>query len=224
VKTEQDLIDAGRAAAAEGLRLWHLDVRDPSARSLVQGDPEAMRWRTVIDELHKSAGWGGSTPYPGDKVGEQWCGFFAAHCWRAAGLDPKWLASFFASTIRLQAWGQYAPWGTKANPPPAKGAPRRLVARLGRESKPADLPFTPREGDIVVVGDGSPAAGDHITIATGVDLARGIIHTVEGNGSGNGPDGKSRHGIVVAERPIGGPGYCVRWIYRPAPSDLAEVI
>jgi len=221
MKTDRDLELAGEDAAAEGLRLWHLDVRDPSARSLVEGNPEAIRWRAVIDDIHKAAGWGSRTPYPGDGVGEQWCGFTAAKMWREAGIDPKWLPSFFASTIRLQAWGQYAPWGANANPPPAKGAPRRLVAKLGRESKWADLPFTPRAGDIVVVGDGSPAAGDHIGVATGIDIARGIIRTVEGNGSGNGPDGKHRHGIVVAERAIGGPGYCVRWIYRPAPGDLA---
>jgi len=229
MKTDVELAEAGRNVVVEGLRLWHLDVIDPMPGDLAPplGTPaaqsrhaRALHSRKVIDSILVAAGWDWKVPYAGNRRGPEWCGFFAAACWRAAGIDPKWLAPFFASTLRLHAWAHYRNWNDKPNPPPAAGLQRRLVAKLGPDSTVKSLPFVPREGDIVIVGDGNPADGDHITIATGVDLERGIIRTVEGNGTGNGPDGNHREGIVVAERRIGGPGYCVRWVYRPAPSDL----
>ncbi len=222
MKTEQDLIDAGKAAAIEGLRLFHLDVRDPSAPALAAKDAEALRWREIIDDIFRAAGWGADTPYPGNRVGREWCGFFAAKCWREAGMDPRWLAAFLAGTLRLVSWGGYRSWRHYKNPPPKAGDPRRLVAKLGRASLPADLPFVVREGDIVVVGDGTPAEGEHITIALGGVTAAGGIMTVSGNGGGNGPDGKHREGIVIREYKIGGPGRVVLYVYRPALTDISS--
>jgi hypothetical protein len=220
VKTEAELVEAGRAAVVEGLRLWHLDVVDPSPRALADGDQRALEDRKVIDSILIAGGWDWMVPYAGNRRGPEWCGFFAAACWRAAGIDPKWLAPFFASTLRLHAWGHYRNWNDKANPLPAAGEQRRLVARLDRHSTVKSLPFIPREGDIVIVGDGNPAEGDHITITTGFDAEAGLVLTVEGNGGGLGPDGKRREGIVTGRRPIGIEPHCVRWIYRPSPSDL----
>ena len=86
------------------------------------------------------------------------------------------------------------------------------------------LTFTPRAGDIGLVGDGTPAYGDHVVLVERYDERRRILHTVEGNGLGVGPTGKRRQGIVRAERPIGKRGghpYHLRRLIRPGLSDLA---
>ena len=236
MKTDAELEEAGRAALAEGLRLWHLDIGDPAPQYLAEPhlwpSPQwlllherALRWRAVIDDILKSAGWGAQTPYAGNGKGPEWCGLFAAKCWREAGLDPKWLASFFASTYRLHLWAHYLPFNQHVNPAPALGEPRRLVAKLGPSSTPRDLPFVVRHGDIVVIGGPhDESVGRHIEVARGTDLARGVILTVGGNAWGNVPDGKSREGIVIGERHIGGTGDHVMWIYRPAPGDLEAAV
>jgi hypothetical protein len=234
VNTDTELAEAGKAAAAEGLRLFHLDVVDPWPVDLLppptgnlarlRAHTRAVESRIIIDGIFEAAGWGADTPYPGNRRGREWCGFFAAACWRAAGMDPKWLAPFFASTLRLGSWVRYRDWNKYKNPAPPTGAPRRLVAKLDRESSVDSLPFAVREGDIVIVGDGSPAEGEHITIALGGVTSRRTILTVSGNGGGNGPDGKSREGVVLREYAIGGTGRIVLWVYRPAPSDLEPVL
>jgi hypothetical protein len=239
MKTDAELEQAGEAAVAEGLRLWGLNVGDPAARFLIPPHPgadtqylamyeRASRWREVIDEVYKAAGWGAATPYAGNGVGNaaQWCGFFGAACWRAAGIDPKWLAPFFASTVRLYNWARYLPFNQHKNDPaPKDGEPRRLIAKLGPDSTPADLPFPVRQGDIVIIGGPHDRpedriVGRHITIARGVDLSRRVILTVEANAFGTLHDGRYGEGIVISERKIGGAGDHVMWIYRPAPNDL----
>jgi hypothetical protein len=238
--TDAELAEAGRAAVAEGMRLWRLDVGDPAPQFLAEPHKDAtpkwielhqraVRWRETIDEVYTAAGWGASTPYRGNNVGvaAQWCGFFAAACWKAAGIDPKWLAPFFASTVRLYNWAHYRPFNQHKNvPEPKPGEPRRLVAKLGPGSKSADVPFAVREGDIVVIGGPhDEAVGRHITIARGpVDVARSVIPTIEGNGWGKAPVGPDREGIVMGERHIGGNGDHVMWIYRPAPSDIEPAV
>jgi hypothetical protein len=214
-----------------------LDIGDPAPRFLspapdgltsdqlakhVTLHARALRWRQTIDLVHQSAGWGSDTPYKGNGRGREWCGFFAAHCWRAAGIDPKWLAPFYASTLRLYNWAHYRPWNQHQNPAPAKGDPRRLVLKLDTASRAKELAWEPRPGDIVVIGSNPEhPEGRHICIATGFDADRSIISTVEGNGYGTGPDGHKREGIVVGERKIGGgPGDVVLWVYRPAVTDL----
>jgi len=80
---------------------------------------------------------------------------------------------------------------------------------------------SPRAGDIVVVGDGVPGAGDHITVLVSFDAATGTFRTISGNGGGLGPDGNRREGVVKADF-IAAPasGYRVLWVYRPALGDL----
>jgi hypothetical protein len=229
--TDEDLVEAGKNAAAEGLRLWHLDVRDPSVADLAAHKPEALRWRDVIDGICKRTGWAGFTPYKGNHAGLEWCGVTADDCWLTAGLAPRWNAEWFGSTHRLFAWAHYLtnPASARANPPPSAGEQRRMAAKLGPTSKVTDLPFAIREGDVIVIGRPTDlekllVVGRHIEIAIGVDLERAIVHTVGGNAGGNGPDGKPREGITVSERHIGPGGLHgdhVKWIYRPAPGDLA---
>lgn len=217
--TDAELHEAGRAAVVEGLRLWHLDIIDPKRSD---DSEHAARSRADIDEILRASGWGWQIPYKGDGQLE-WCGLFVAACWRAAGIDPKWLATYFASTYRLNVWATYRSMNDRnPNPEPAPAAPRRLIAKLDEHS--SSLPFAPREGDILTIGDGNPIDGDHICLVRSFDSGRCVFHTIEGNGTGTGPDGKRRQGVVTAERRLGGEGYCARRLIRPAPSDIEPVL
>ena len=205
---------AGRRAVMEAARLWRLDVYDPKARDKSE---HAERSRRVIDEILMAAGWEWQVPYRGDGQVE-WCGLFAAACWRAAGIDPKWLATYFASTYRLDLWARYRAFAAdKPNPRPDRG-PWRQIANLDRTSKV--LPWEPRAGDVLMIGDGSPEFGDHICLVESYDADRRVFATIEGNGVGVGPDGKRRQGIVRGERHLGGGGYCARRLIRSAAGDL----
>lgn len=205
---------AGSLAVAEAQRLWSLDVIDPRRTDT---STRAVQSRAVIDEILRASGWTWEIPYKGDGQVE-WCGLFAAACWRRAGIDPRWLATFWASTLRLSSWFQGKHW----NGAPA-GGPRPHVF-LDASSKPSACRLNdtsiPRPGDIVIVGDGSPAAGDHITLCESYDAATGTFRTLSGNGGGIGPDGRRRQGVVRADFKVGGGGYCVRLVGRPLPGDL----
>ncbi len=203
----------GELAIAEALRLWRLDVYDPKASDK---SSHAAASREVIDGLLRACGWGWQVPYRGNGQIE-WCGIFAGACWRKAGLDPKWLATYFASTYRLDLWARYRTFNPRhPNPRPQSGA--RLLAELDASS--TAIPFAPEAGDILLIGDGSPACGDHITLVERYDASRRVFFTIEGNGTGVGPAGNRREGIVRAERRLGGGGYCARRLIRPADWDF----
>lgn len=217
-KGETAVVTAGELAASEAERLWALDIIDPPKGSK---DPRARLSLETINEILHETGWSWAGPYLGNGS-PQWCGLFAGKCWRAAGLDPKWLATFWASTIRLDNWAKGEHWnGTKA------GGPRPMIT-LRRTSKPRDCVFpdgsVPRRGDVVVVGDGNPVQGDHITICVAYDPATGIITTISGNGGGAGPDGRLREGISKRNYRVGSvDGYTVLRVYRPIVSDLLAI-
>lgn len=210
---DERLAAAGRAAIAEAEHLWRMDVYDPKASDKT---PHGQRSRDVITRILMDAGWGWAAPYKGDGH-VAWCGLFAATCWRVAGIDPSMLATFWASTIRLHCWAHYKPFNGKSNAKPADG-PYRLATKITRTTR--ELPFAPRAGDILIIGDGKPAEGDHICLVASYDPETRVFRTIEGNGMGMGPTGKRREGIVKAERPIDGIGYSAMWLYRPAPSDI----
>jgi hypothetical protein len=210
----RDIIEAGQVAMSEALRLWSADVYDPQRSDK---SAAADHSRRVIDEIIMAAGWEWQVPYKGDGQVE-WCGLFAAACWRAAGLDTKWLATYFASTYRLDTWARYRDFNPdKPNKKPAQG-PYRLIADFDAHS--TSVPWEPQAGDILMIGDGNPAMGDHITLVVSYDPTRKVFATLEGNGVGLGPDGKRRQGIVRGLRNLGGQGYCARRLIRPAVSDL----
>lgn len=212
------LARAGELAIAEAVRLWKLDVYDPP-----YGDsrPRAKFCLEVINDIIRRAGWGWVT-YKGNGP-PQWCGLFAAACWRTAGIDPGWLATFWASTLRLSYWVCYRAWNkTPAGAPSANGS--RQWLRVERDMPIDEMRFrdgtAPRAGDIVIVGDGTPAEGDHITLLVELD-ATGTFHTISGNGGGVGPDGRRREGIVKTDyRADAERGYRVLWVYRPGVDDL----
>ncbi len=207
------LEEAGRAAAAEAERLWHLDVFDPPIGSKA---PRAAFCLAEIEDIIEVNGWGWALPYRGDGP-PQWCGMFAGACWIPAGLDDSWLPTYFASTHRLSCWGTYQRFDSKGkqNPKPGAGVERRLYIDL---TKPLPPDVTPRRGDIVIVGDGDPTVGDHVTICVGFDGAG--FDTISGNGGGAGPNGDTRQGISRRTYFIGQKGYKPLWLVRPATGDL----
>lgn len=203
---------AGRAAVTAAARLWSLDAYNAQPNDTSN---HGVASRKVIDEILKACGWPWEVPYNGRF---KYCGLFVGRAWLEAGLDPKWIATYFASTIRLDMWARYRSFDEKhPNDKPAPG-PRRLLAELNPAS--LRIPFAPRAGDILMIGDGDPAAGDHVTLVEAYDAESRTFRTIEGNGGGLGPDGKRRMGIVRAVRSLGGGGYCARRLIRPAPSDL----
>jgi hypothetical protein len=213
------LVAAGERAVTEAERMWALDVIDP------QSDDRSKRAamsRAVIDDCLRAAGWSWQVPYKGDGQVE-WCGIYAAACWRAAGINPKWLATFWASTYRLDLWVRYKAFENKtAGTRPAAGG--RMLIDLDRNSTPGHAKYAdgtpPRAGDVCIVGDGTPAVGDHITLVMSFDARTGIVKTISGNGGGIGPDGKRRHGIVKTDYHIGGSGFRVMRFIRPGADDL----
>lgn len=213
-----DITTAGQKALDEAHRLFNLDVYDPPANMTGIG---ADRSRKVIDEILTTAGWVWEVPFKGPSAVE-WCGLFAGACWHAAGLDQKWLATYFASTYRLDLWGQYESFDAKhPNPRPTDGD-RRLMANLNQAS--SSLPWQPMPGDILMIGDGTPPMGEHITIVESYDAVTKVFTTISGNGVGLGPDGKRRQGIVRATAHLGGGGYCARRLIRPAASDIVDIV
>ncbi len=212
---------AGLKAVAEAERYFKLDVCDFAENS---AHPKVPFWKAIIQGIIDRAGWGwityvGNTTDP--KKACQWCGMFCAACWRAAGVDPKWLATFWASTDRLVKWAKGEHWnGTPA------GGPRPLI-ELGRGSRDADVRFPdgsqPRAGDILIVGNGRRKTGNHITLVVEYDARTGRFWTINGNGGGLGPDAKRREGIVKTAYTVAavGEGYYPMFVIRLLASDLA---
>lgn len=211
--SEDKLKAFGEAVAARMEELWKLDVFDPKIGSSL---PRTKFCLDTIERIIKRNGWGWATPYRGDGP-PQWCGMTAGDAYAEAGLDPTWLSAYFASTIRLQCWATYQRWdrNSKPNPRPAAGAPRRLYVDLRK-------PFTvePQLGDIVIVGDGDPGFGDHVTVNMGYDAATRTFDTISGNGGGLGPRGDSRQGISRKKYRISQAGYAPMYLIRAASDDV----
>ncbi len=208
------LEEAGRNAAAWMEVLWQRDIIDPAVGSKHPRAAESLR---VIEEIIRVNGWTWALPYKGDARGAvQWCGMTAGAAWRAAGLNPEWLSTYFASTYRLMLWATYQKFNQKARPNPKPHAPPfRLHVDLTERNAGA----TPRPGDIIVVGDGDPKCGDHVTVC--ISFANGVIDTISGNGGGRGPRGEPREGISRRAYALGTTtGYRPLWLIRPSHSDL----
>jgi hypothetical protein len=221
--TKSKLEIAGERAAAHMEALWKLDIFDPPKGSK---HARAKFCLDAISDIIVYNGWGWALPYLGDGS-PQWCGMAAGRAWGTAGLDPSWLASYWASTYRLGLWATYQRYDRKAKPNPApqgitspiawrEGA-RRLLVNIAK-SVPDDV--EPRLGDIIIVGDGDPKWGDHINVNMGYDASNKTFDTISGNGGGVGPRGNKREGVSRRDYTIGAPGYRPLWLVRPALSDL----
>ena len=208
------LTRAGELAIEAAERFWDLDVYDPP-----RNDQSAagIANKAVISTIIRTAGWGFALPYVGNGQ-PQWCGLFAATCWIAGGLDPRWTATYWASTYRLGLWATYQKFNAKhPNPPPRSARDRRLCMRLVPGSV---MSWQPRAGDVVIVGDGEPTAGDHITLCVAYDATSRTFETLSGNGGGVGPRGNSREGVSRKTYSIDSGRYRAMVVIRPAFGDL----
>jgi hypothetical protein len=206
------LEEAGNKAADALEALWNLDVFDPPIGS---SHPRARFCLNIIETIIRNNNWDWALPYRGDGP-PQWCGMTAGAVWFEAGLDQSWLATYFASTYRLKLWATYQRFDTrgKQNPPPT-GRDRRLYVDLRSR-----FVVEPRRGDIVIVGDGNPETGDHVTVNMGYDPVTKTFDTISGNGGGLGPRGDARQGISRKKYRVGRTGYAPMYLIRPAVTDL----
>ncbi len=221
---------AGKTALAAALDAWQRRIVDPPRRTL--GDPSWDDDRAFIDSIIRTKA-GLNWPRCSNEVGAyrfdgdyEWCGAFAAYCWRAAGIDPVLAEVLFSSTYRLDHFGKR----TRA----FQGSERerlldlrltgegRGYLRLNERSKATDVvAFGPRAGDILLVGNAG--FGTHVCIVESFDAATGTFKTVEGNATGLLPDGGRAQGVVRQTRPVGSllpHGYHARRLIRPALADL----
>lgn len=222
-----DLVARGKLALSQAVALWNRRIVDPP-RSTWR-EPVYDVSREAIDQMIRSAesglGWSRCSAlvkayrHDGDY---EWCGAFAARCWRTAGLNADLANLYWSSTYRLSRYGQGKI---------AFGTPRELSLRsrfpsasraclfIRPETTLEDVArFGPRAGDVLLidsVGVKEPY-GHHVTM---VDAYDGVIcHTIEGNATGRGCDGTTYQGVVRRERPM------KEWrvFIRPAMSDLSE--
>lgn len=221
---EEDKIKAfGEKVAAHMEAQWKLDVFDPPIGS---SHPRAKFCLDVISKIIERNGWGWALPYRGDGP-PQWCGMAAGDAYAEAGLDPSWLATYFASTYRLMLWATYQRYDSqrgKQNPkPPLSATPsmddRRRYVNVQRAQALTHV-ITPQRGDILIVGDGNPQWGDHVTVVVGYDEASKTFDTISGNGGGAGPRGNHRQGISRKSYRLGARGYAPMFLIRAASHDL----
>lgn len=210
--SEDKLVTFGERVAERMEALWKLDVFDPPVGS---SHPRAKFCLDTISKIIARNGWGWALPYRGDGP-PQWCGMTAGDAYAEAGLDPSWLSAYFASTYRLKLWATYQRFSrtSKANPTPTS-SDRRVYADLRKT-----FTVKPQAGDIVIVGDGNPDVGDHVTVCMGYDPTTKTFDTISGNGGGVGPKGNSRQGISRKSYRIGQSGYAPMFLIRAASSDL----
>ena len=222
------LVVGGKIAVHQGKILWLTTVLDLPT----PGSSDYTRCRDIIDRMIRTPSginWSFQDPY---EHNYEWCGTYAAYCWGAARLALSWRYNFFSSTYRLDRWARYKVLDPKgiANPKPPQG-PYRMIIELEENSPVSAVKFpdgtAPRAGDILLVGMRDSDYGSHITVVEGFDPVTGYFTTLEGNGTGNFPNGTHGHGVVRAIRPTGIPAgasartYHARRLIRVAPSDLA---
>jgi hypothetical protein len=213
------LVVAGQIAVCEAKNAWCKNIVD---------DLNDTRSIGLIDPLIRTdlgIGWTWEEPYRGNF---QWCGTFAAFAWRSM-IALATRRSFFSSNYRLDRWARYQSFEQTPNPRPSVG-PYRSFLELDEKSTATDvLGFggtDPRPGDILLVGGVNTAYGKHITIVESYNASSGVFTTLEGNGTGLGPNGVRQHGVVRATRRIGlstgapQTTYFARRLIRPAPADL----
>lgn len=242
--SDDALINAGIIALNAGLSIWENGFIDPPDPT---GNDEARSFINLIIGTDAGLGWASHVPYNQDGDFE-WCGAFAAYCWRVAGLDPELAKWYYSSTYRLNNYGRYlrsvgkepAEILLKFKKPelPIQG---RKYLRLNQNSKPKDVEaFGPRAGDILITGlpggmrmefptenpGIAPDYGTHITVVERFDPVEAVFHTVEGNGTGTFPDGKRKTGVCRNKRPLGtrkNELYHARLLIRPSIEDLTQL-
>jgi len=231
------LKQAGERALERAIAAWKRDIIDPPGQSLRDSSFDSDR--AEIDGYIRNAVLLGGVQYPKifrySKDGDyEWCGAFAAHCWEPF-IHTELRQLYFPSTYRLDCFGRYvagfqtpnAQAVAKKYPRPADGA--RKYMKLTHLTKAEEVEaFAPQAGDVLLVGvSNGPAYGSHVTLIESWDPASKVFHTVEGNGTGLGPDGKRRQGVVKAQRPLGSTtpakSYHALRIIRPGITDFVNL-
>ena len=168
------------------LDAWEDGILEPGQPPVGDASPQAGR----IDDFARGEDGGGGTwrePYKKNGSLER-RGFFAAWC-LAGRVSADDRARVMPSTYRL--------WKAANDGHP------RLSRLQPRDAEPGDV--------LVVASTGGKRWGDHITVVERVDLAAGLIYTVEGNARGWVPGGAQgsaadcREGVIRRTRPIGAP-------------------
>jgi peptidoglycan hydrolase-like protein with peptidoglycan-binding domain len=209
---DEQLAQAGRQAILNAASWWQRDIYDPAADDK---SVAANASRKAIDLMIQTGlRWTWEPPYAGDGSFE-WCGAFAALCWN--GIRASLRRDFYASTYRLDRYASYQPIENAQNPRPTQG-PYRQIVYLDEKSR--SLPFTPREGDIILIGPAGSGYGKHICLVEKYDAVKRVFHTYEGNGTGTGPNGERQHGVIRGIRALDGSGWHVRRLIRPSALDL----
>jgi len=246
----KDIRSAGLRAVAKAREIWLQQYINPNAS---QPHPETLALLNSL--LRTEEGCGGTwlnaasdftlAEYLEDqKKTEQqnrytdYCGCFAATCWRAAGLQFALRRVYWASTGRLRNYARYIQQDKSTLAAAAlTGWPQqnddqdRKILELTAYSKPADvLAFDPQPGDILLIGSTNAGPGSHVALVESYNATAGMFTTYEGNGAPKGagsyPDGRLRteYGVVHRTRPVGkqsGYDAWVRYIIRPSMRDLA---
>lgn len=223
-----DIIDAGRQARDVALSLWGRHIVDPP-RSTWR-DPAWDASRYAIDDMIRGPmglGWSRCSSAPPIKAyrhdGDyEWCGAFAAQCWRAVGLAPELARLYWSSTYRLDRYGsrRTAFWTPgEARTRKAYPGADRAYLQVRPETTLEDVErWGPRAGDILLVDTVSGwDYGHHVTI---VGRVEGVVaHTIEGNATGRAPSGDVVQGVVRQTRHM----RTWRRFIRPGASDLVAV-
>lgn len=212
---DADLAHAGRVALNAGLLAWSRGIMDPTRKAFA--DPAFADDRQFIDDIIRTPdglGWAACSIFTkayrwdGDF---EWCGAFAAYCWRSS-IPLAIRKRYFPSTYRLDRYGQHRRAFAESVPSVPDEMRRKYVA-LDGDADDVDH-FAPRAGDILIVN--GKGYGQHITIVERWDPEAMTFVTVEGNATGHGPGGVRFQGVVRQTRALKD---CRRLI-RPGLCDL----
>lgn len=213
----KSLEQAGREALARGITVWGEGIMEPGGRKQ-SADPAYADGRQFIDDIIRGPeglGWSRCSAFVREFRWDgdfEWCGAFAAYCWAPfIGLDIR--KRYFPSTYRLDRYGRHKRAFAEAVPVVPVEQRRKWLDMS--TATVADIEaFGPRAGDILVVN--GTGYGQHITIVERWNRALGSFSTVEGNATGNGPQGQRYQGVVIQTRPH---SVCRRLI-RPGVCDM----
>lgn len=221
---------AGQVALNACLWQWGQRVVDPPYRTW--REPVWDKSREAIDGFIRGdlgLGWSrcslATKEYSHDGDFE-WCGAFAAHGWRCAGLDPVLADVYWSSTYRLDKYGRRGlAFGSLREIKLRRrlwGADRKYLKMTPETELDAVLTWGPRAGDILLVDTSGTwrskwPYGHHVTMIERVE--DDVAYTVEGNATGRGPDGTIYQGVIKAQRKYN----TWRRFIRPGLTDLTDI-
>lgn len=215
----KSLEQAGREALARGIAIWNEGIMEPGGRKQ-SADPAYADGRKFIDDIIRGPeglGWSRCSAFVREFRWDgdfEWCGAFAAYCW-APFIDLATRKRYFPSTYRLDRYGRHKRAFAEAVPVVPVEQRRKWLDMS--TATVADIEaFHPRAGDILIVN--GTGYGQHITIVERWNRALGSFSTVEGNATGNGPQGQRYQGVVIQTRAH---NVCRRLI-RPGLCDLIQ--